>query len=66
MTDKLVLYNSSSLSSDTDYGIRKNRTQDHAVKKPPREPDWLLILVGILILATMLIAWLVDIPGLFR
>lgn len=34
--------------------------------KPPRKPDWLLILVGILFLLTLLIAWLTDIPVLFR
>ncbi|QJW91538.1 hypothetical protein HNV11_20220 [Spirosoma taeanense] len=34
--------------------------------KPPRKPDWLLILVAILSLITLFIAWLVDIPGLLR
>ena len=67
MTDKLLLYATSSFSSsDADYSVRQTRTRDHPVKKPPRKPDWLLILVGVLILATLLIAWLVDIPGLFR
>lgn len=66
MTDKLLLSNFSFVPSYTDYDIRKTRTRDHPIKKPPRKPDWLLILVGVLILATLLIAWLVDIPGLFR
>ncbi|WP_018620118.1 hypothetical protein [Spirosoma luteum] len=35
-------------------------------EEPPRKPDWLLILVGILFLLTLLIAWLADIPTLFR
>lgn len=35
-------------------------------KKPPRRPDWLLMLVIGLFLTTLLIAWLVDFPALFR
>ena len=35
-------------------------------EKQPRKPDWLLILVSVLFLITLLIAWLADIPGLFR
>lgn len=31
--------------------------------KPPRQPDWLLILMSILFLCTLLIAWLVSNPN---
>ena len=34
--------------------------------KPPRKPDWLLIIMGILFLLTLLVAWLADIPALLR
>ncbi|WP_420150693.1 hypothetical protein [Spirosoma sp.] len=32
----------------------------------PRKPDWLVLFMSALFLLTLLIAWLVDIPGLFR
>ncbi|NEU70366.1 hypothetical protein GK091_26050 [Spirosoma agri] len=35
-------------------------------KDRPRKPDWLLLLIGALILLTLLIAWLVDIPTLWH
>jgi len=35
-------------------------------EKPPRQPDWLLVWMGILFLLTLLIAWLADIPGILR
>ncbi|WP_128545340.1 hypothetical protein [Larkinella soli] len=33
---------------------------------PPRRPDWLLILMIGLFVASLLIAWLADIPSLLR
>lgn len=33
-------------------------------EKPPRQPDWLLIMVGVLILITLIIIWLVSDPSL--
>lgn len=33
-----------------------------ASDEPPRKPDWLLIMVGILFLLTLLIGWLAGIP----
>lgn len=44
----------------------RNQAYRQPDDKPPRKPDWLLILVGILFLLTVLIAWLADIPTLFR
>ena len=44
----------------------QNRTKQPADDEPPRKPDWLLIMVGILFLLTLLIAWLVDVPVLGR
>ncbi|QHV99797.1 hypothetical protein [Spirosoma endbachense] len=35
-------------------------------EQPPQQPDWLLIFVSILFLLSLLIVWLVDIPGLIR
>lgn len=32
--------------------------------EPPEQPDWLLIFMGVLFLASVLIAWLVDFPSL--
>lgn len=32
----------------------------------PRKPDWLILLISALVLLTLLIAWVVDIPGLFN
>jgi hypothetical protein len=40
---------------------RTNRTFD---KKPPKQPDWVMILMGILFLMTLLLLSLVDVPSL--
>jgi hypothetical protein len=39
---------------------------DRPVDQPPRKPDWLLLLVSVLLLLTLLIAWLADIPKLLK
>ncbi|WP_461063080.1 hypothetical protein [Spirosoma horti] len=33
---------------------------------PSRKPDWLLIVMGVIFLLTFLIAWLVNVPNLWR
>ena len=33
--------------------------------KPPRQPDWLPLLIGVLLLLSVLLLWLVDLPDLF-
>jgi hypothetical protein len=43
----------------------RNKLGNPFEKKPPRKPDWVMILVSIFILLTLLIGWYVDIPGLF-
>jgi len=47
-------------------GSFQNRTKQPADHEPPRKPDWLLIMVGILFLLTLLIAWLAGVPVLGR
>ncbi|GAB3717883.1 hypothetical protein GCM10027592_60360 [Spirosoma flavus] len=46
------------------------QTRNHNKKlfgeEPPKNPDWLLIFMGIVFLATLLIVWLVDIPSLIK
>ncbi|HLL96692.1 MAG TPA: hypothetical protein VK404_17070 [Spirosoma sp.] len=42
---------------------RLNRPPDD---QPPRKPDWLLIMVSILLLVTVLVAWLAGVPVLGR
>lgn len=34
--------------------------------QPSRKPDWLLLLISFLLLLTLLIAWLVDMPALLK
>ncbi|AQG79214.1 hypothetical protein [Spirosoma montaniterrae] len=45
---------------------RKPRNQPNRPfgDEPPRQPDWLLIMVGILFLLTLLVAWLAGVPVL--
>lgn len=50
----------------TSPDVLRNQAHRQPDEEPPRKPDWLLILVGILFLLTLLIAWLADIPTLFR
>lgn len=54
----------SSASVQTD--LSRNPSNKLLDDKPPRKPDWLLIMVSILFLLTLLIAWLVDVPVLGR
>ena len=41
----------------------KNPVED---PQQPRKPDWLMLLVIGLFLLTLLIAWLTDVPVMFR
>ncbi len=50
----------------TSRDVLRNQAYRQSDEKPPRKPDWLLILVSVLFLLTVLIAWLADIPTLFR
>lgn len=52
--------------SSTSQDRLKNQTDQRANDRQPRKPDWLLILVSILFLISLLIAWLADIPSIFR
>ncbi len=59
--------NTSSFTPDfASPDVLHNQAHRQPDEEPPRKPDWLLILVGILFLLTVLIAWLADIPTLFR
>ena len=68
MTDKKTAYtNASSFDpTSTSRDVLRNQPYRQPDEKPPRKPDWLWILVSILFLLTVLIAWLADIPTLFR
>ncbi|GAB4024597.1 hypothetical protein [Spirosoma koreense] len=46
--------------------ITRNKDRKLFGEEPPQKPDWLMIFMGILFLVTLLIAWLVDIPGLLK
>ena len=61
------LQTSSSFSPASDQtDVCRNPTNKSIDDKPPRKPDWLLIMVSILFGLTLLIAWLVDVPVLGR
>ena len=57
---------SSFVPGSTSRDVLRTPAYHQPDEKPPRKPDWLLILVGVLFLLTVLIAWLADIPTLFR
>ncbi|MBD2755646.1 hypothetical protein [Spirosoma validum] len=44
---------------------KRNKMTDSFDDEPPK-PDWLVLLMSAFFLLTLLIAWLVDIPGLLR
>ena len=65
--EKIAYANASSFTpGSTSRDVLRNQAYRQPDEKPPRKPDWLLILVGVLFLLTVLIAWLADIPTLFR
>lgn len=43
-------------------GFGPDTRQNPVRKEPPRRPDWLMVLIGGLLLLTLLIAWLTDMP----
>ena len=45
---------------------RRLRPQEPIDEPQPRKPDWLMVLVIGLFLITLLIAWITDIPVIFR
>ncbi|MFD2935287.1 hypothetical protein [Spirosoma flavum] len=44
----------------------KRAKPKYVYDEKPRKPDWLLLLISALVLLTVLIAWVVDIPSLFH
>jgi hypothetical protein len=65
--NEMAYINASSFDpGSTSRDVLRNPAYRQPDEKPPRKPDWLLILVSILFLLTVLIAWLAGIPALFR
>ncbi|QMW01538.1 hypothetical protein [Spirosoma foliorum] len=44
---------------------RRTKSRYFYDEKPPK-PDWLILLISALVLLTLLIAWVVDIPNLLH
>ncbi|GAB4016272.1 hypothetical protein [Spirosoma koreense] len=66
MIDDNLLYTPLIPPSPADPTTNRKRSRNPFEEDPQPKPDWLLILISVLFLLTLLIAWLVDIPGLMH
>ncbi|MFD2574139.1 hypothetical protein ACFSUS_26115 [Spirosoma soli] len=66
MSQLRPLYPSVSLPPvDTGLGYNSMPVENPTDKEPPRRPDWLIVLIIGLLLLSLLIAWLTDLPNRF-